>query len=61
VSTPSRLFEVTVSSIAPQRQQYDVTSDGQRFLVNTNATESETPVTVVVNWQEELKRRVATR
>jgi eukaryotic-like serine/threonine-protein kinase len=61
VSTPSRLFEVTVSSIAPQRQQYDVTSDGQRFLVNTNAAESETPVTVVVNWQEELKRRVATR
>lgn len=33
------------------RQQYDVTADGQRFLVNTNITQTnENPVTVVWNW-----------
>ena len=36
---------------------YDVSADGQRFLVNTMPDESaSTPVTVVVNWTAELKR-----
>ena len=37
---------------------YDCTSDGQRFLVNTIAGEERsTPVTLVVNWNMELKRK----
>jgi Tol biopolymer transport system component len=36
---------------------YDVSADGQRFLVNTDVGEvASTPLTVVLNWAEELKR-----
>jgi Tol biopolymer transport system component len=36
---------------------YDVSRDGQRFLVNTSLTRAETlPITVVVNWTSSLKR-----
>jgi hypothetical protein len=41
---------------------YDVSADGQRFLM-VKATEQATAVTqinVVLNWVEELKRRVPT-
>jgi len=37
-------------------QQYDVTSDGQRFLLNTEADASSLPITVVLNWAAELKK-----
>ena len=37
------------------RNQYDVTSDGQRFLVNVPAADPSTmPITVVVNWLRAL-------
>jgi len=33
--------------------QYDVTADGERFLVNTTNTGASTPpLTVVVNWKK---------
>ena len=36
---------------------YDVAPDGQRFLVNTVAeAESSAPITVVLNWQESVKK-----
>jgi WD40-like Beta Propeller Repeat len=37
---------------------YDVTADGQRFLVNTRAEQKgpPTPITLVINWTEDLKR-----
>jgi Tol biopolymer transport system component len=36
---------------------YDVSSDGQRFLVNTDVGETTaSPLTVVVNWTKDLKR-----
>jgi hypothetical protein len=38
---------------------YDVTPDGQRFLMIREApTEQATQINVVVNWFEELKRRI---
>ncbi len=41
--------------------RYDVTADGQRFLVATPTDEAvSAPVTVVLNWHEELRRRVPT-
>ena len=41
--------------------RYDVTSDGQRFLVSVPTDEATSaPATVVLNWFEELKRRVPT-
>ncbi len=36
---------------------YDVTADGQRFLVNTAVEQKEsTPITLVINWTADLKR-----
>ena len=40
--------------------RYDVTADGQRFLINSVTTETNTggkapPITVVLNWQAGLK------
>ena len=36
---------------------YDVSADGQRFLVNTFEEETTSaPITVVVNWTAELKK-----
>ena len=41
------------------RSPYDVTADGQRFLVATNVSEPQPsappPMTVVVNWTAEFK------
>ena len=40
---------------------WDVTSDGQRFLLLRNVASTDKPVTemhVVLNWTEELKRLV---
>ncbi len=40
---------------------YDVTPDGQRFVMVESAVESDpTEVVVVLNWFEELKRLVPT-
>jgi serine/threonine protein kinase len=54
------LFEPSLLAFGPSvRQQYDVTHDGQRFLLNTPVEEpSESSITVVLNWFEELKARV---
>lgn len=36
---------------------YDVTSDGQRFLINTVVSgQTSTPITVVINWTSDLKK-----
>jgi hypothetical protein len=38
-------------------RQYDVTPDGQRFLLNQHVTDStDAPITVVVNWPKLLER-----
>jgi Tol biopolymer transport system component len=52
VGTVQRLFDVpTVDGYWP----YDVTPDGQRFLVNTLESEV-APLTIVVNWPAALKK-----
>jgi hypothetical protein len=41
--------------LSPDR--YDVSADGQRFLINSVAQETNpTPMTVIVNWAAALKR-----
>ena len=59
---PKKLFDATWWT-AQSGRTYDVTADGQRFLaIKDPSTDSEnTPTqtfTVVVNWVEELKRRL---
>ena len=53
---PKALFQTQVVRYdAPNR--YDVSADGQRFLVNCPVGEvSQTPITVVLNWTAGLKR-----
>jgi hypothetical protein len=60
-SPPTRLFGTAMSTglinTSYTRNQYVVTADGQRFLVNQGTTAALTsPVTVVVNWQAALKK-----
>jgi eukaryotic-like serine/threonine-protein kinase len=48
---PTRLFRF------PQRKSsYDVTPDGRRFLIAVPAEAADVPLTVIVNWMEELRR-----
>jgi hypothetical protein len=35
---------------------YDVSSDGKRFLVGSTIEQPAAPLTLVVNWTEELKK-----
>jgi Tol biopolymer transport system component len=58
LGTPHALFVLPTASIMGQlRHSYDVTRDGKRFLISTGAqTQSGTPITLVLNWPEELKK-----
>jgi DNA-binding winged helix-turn-helix (wHTH) protein/Tol biopolymer transport system component len=47
------LFDVKLGTVA-RRNQYQVSSDGQRFLINT-PLEPPTPVTVIVNWTADAR------
>ena len=56
-SVPKPLFSTRVISLTEFRNQYVVTADGQRFLINSTLEEtSSTPINVVVNWTADLKR-----
>jgi serine/threonine-protein kinase len=63
VDTPRLLFRARAGeydSTSPDRS-WDVSADGQRFLVSRPVESTDTPVTtmhVVLNWTEELKRLV---
>jgi hypothetical protein len=57
VGAPFSLFDfrpgILQDSIAP----YDVTADGQRFLINAVVeTEPNAPLTVVINWAAGVKK-----
>jgi serine/threonine protein kinase len=57
--TPAALFPVRIFGGAVSgnnKQQYDVSSDGQRFLVNLVADEEVTsPITLILNWKPPTK------
>jgi len=50
--SPTALFKVG----AERSSHYDVTADGQRFLVNTRTDAQPLPITVLVNWTAQLKK-----
>jgi hypothetical protein len=60
MNVPVALFDVHVgrfhSGVFAGMYQYDVTADGQRFLVNTLVEAHPPPITVVLNWTAGLKR-----
>jgi hypothetical protein len=53
---PKMLFPTRMKSASASRE-YDLTSDGRRFLVNSMVSEeSIAPITLLQNWMAELKR-----
>jgi hypothetical protein len=58
---PQFLFEGRYSSLAsPFGRTWDLSPDGERFLMAKEAEDPEQPteIVVVLNWFEELRRRV---
>jgi serine/threonine protein kinase len=51
--TPIPLFDTRVGGavLGVNKQQYMVSSDGQRFLMNAFTEEAASPITVILNWQ----------
>jgi hypothetical protein len=59
VGTPVSLFRTRIvgGGQSSQSQQYAVSPDGQRFLINIIADESTaSPITIVTNWTAGLKK-----
>ncbi len=59
INTVQSLFDLGyVASAALSRDLYDVTRDGQRFLVELDqGNEISIPVTLVVNWPGEIGKK----
>ena len=51
--TPRKLFQANPVSVFTGRNSWDVTPDGQRFLITSVGTPP--PITVVVNWASGLQ------
>lgn len=52
------LFRVNLAPEALERSgSYDVNADGSRFIVNASSDEAQAPITLVLNWPEELKKK----
>jgi Tol biopolymer transport system component len=59
---PRMLFEGPYVPPSPNNSYYDVSADGQRFLMlkPTEQAQAATQINVVLNWFEELKQKVPT-
>jgi serine/threonine protein kinase/Tol biopolymer transport system component len=58
LSAPKALFPARVIQNAIGTDEYVVTADGQRFLATAaSGTTTAQPLTVVINWQEDLKKK----
>jgi Tol biopolymer transport system component len=55
--TPTPLFQTRVSRgiVSLDGQQYVVAQNGQRFLINTLAPDTTTPITVILNWHPKMR------
>lgn len=54
VGQPVALFDARVEEAADT--QYDVTPDGQRFVLNRTLIEDRVPVSVVLGWPARLEQ-----
>jgi Tol biopolymer transport system component len=50
------LFKAIMPLFPNSASTYDVTSDGQRFIVNTATSAGDQPLTVVTNWTSRVKK-----
>jgi hypothetical protein len=58
-SAPRALFNTHIATDPTFARQYDVTPDGQRFLLNQplSAEDTETPITLIMSWPRLLERK----
>jgi Tol biopolymer transport system component len=56
VGKTRQLFKTKAYTFVYQGFPYDVSRDGQRFLINTRAEEDRAEVTVITNWTADLKK-----
>jgi len=62
VGIPRELFQTPLSFVSVRNSTaYDVTADGERFLIYSTGQQANAPITVVLNWFEELKQRVSVK
>jgi serine/threonine protein kinase len=54
---PKALFLTRIVAVAYDYFQFDVTKDGQKFLINSKMTESTQPITIYSNWEAALKKK----
>jgi hypothetical protein len=57
---PAALFQAHARELVATSEQvnYDVTKDGQRFLINTQVKNADThPMSVILNWGADLKKK----
>ena len=55
--TPKQLFKTRMlTGMVQSGIEYDVTADGQRFLIGTIVGEGALPVSVILNWTAEVKK-----
>jgi Tol biopolymer transport system component len=58
VKSVHALFHINVAPEATERAgSYDAAADGTRFIVNSNSDENPAPITLVLNWTAELKKK----
>ena len=57
IGTPTALFQANPREMIATSEQsdYDVSKDGQRFLINTQLKTALTPMSVVLNWTSKMK------
>jgi hypothetical protein len=56
---PVALFQAYPREFAAATSEqffYDVTKDGQKFLINTQLKSAKTPMSVVLNWSAKLNQ-----
>lgn len=56
--TPAMLFQANPRELVATSEQvtYDVSKDGQKFLVNTQLKTGTTPMSIVLNWTAKSNR-----
>jgi Tol biopolymer transport system component len=55
-ASPKALFQTRVTAITRTSHEYDVTADGQKFLINSRPQQARQPITLYVNWPAALRK-----
>ncbi len=53
---PKVLFETKITATFHTLHEYDVSADGQKFIINTRLDQGEEPITIYANWEREVRK-----